>query len=593
MGELDNFNFKDKDIEDLLSSIDGLLDNIEQYHEEEKAMAGEAKYTVNLDEYRENGFREPQIQEIAAGMKANLPVAMYAKDCYTWQQMREIRLGLMEELNVRQYMNPMYSYGQMHQIRMGLKYHLPIEKYAKLVYSASDMKLRREKLFQEAYQKCPNGYAYTDVDVETELEIRISDDCMSAYILVEEKLPKDFPLSELKRILQQQDIVSGYEEINLAKIVAGQATDKELLVARGRDPQQGKDGYYKLHFQSAFSGGLKKLDDGTMDYASIAVTDKVFPGQLLAVYQEALEGIPGNTVTNIPLPAFSGKDPKPLTGSGIAKGKDLISYYAVKEGYVSYNEEEQTIHIGPVCVIRGDVSRDSGKIDINGTVHIVGSALDQAVIHATGDIIVDGYATNAEICAGGNVLIKGGMRGGNKGVIEADGKVMGNFFEAAEIKAKRTVESNLFLNCLIETEECVFAKGDKGRILGGCIAAAIGVEAEAVGNQGKVPTEIHVGDLRWIDGRIDELCQCQEQISDQIQKKVGAEQFKAELSKNWELMALQADLEHLQTVRKKAMDAYIRVTGRLQSNVVLTINQERKEYRDNVSNVTFTAGKKE
>ncbi len=590
MGELDNFNFKDRDIEDLLSSIDGLLDNIEQYHEQEKTITGEARYKVNLDEYREKGYREPQLQEIAAGMKANLPVALYAKDCYNWQQMREIRLGLMEELNVRQYMNPMYSYGQMHQIRMGMKNRLPVEQFAKLVYSASDMKARREKLFQEAYRNCPSGYAYTDVDVETELEIRISDDCMSAYVLVEEKLPKNFPLSELKRILQQQDIVSGFDEINLAKIAAGHATDKELLVARGKEPEQGKDGYYELHFQSAFAGELKKLDDGTMDYAGIPSTDKVFPGQLLAVYKEATEGIAGNTVTNILLPAASGKSQKPLTGSTVAQGKDHNSYYAVKEGYVSYNEEDQTIDIYPVCVIRGDVSQDSGVIDIAGAVHIIGSAVDHAVIHATGDIIIDGYATNAEICSGGNVLIKGGMRGGNQGVIEAEGKVMGNFFEAVEIKAKRTVESNLFLNCLIETEECVFAKGDKGRILGGCIVAAIGVEAESIGNQGKTQTEIHIGDLRWIEGRIYELYQCQEKLSNQIQQKAGSDQLKIDLSENQELMDLQADMEHLQKVRQKAMDAYIKVTGKLQSNVLLTLNREKKEYRDNISGVMFTAG---
>ncbi|MGN1145252.1 MAG: hypothetical protein ACI4R5_02305, partial [Acetatifactor sp.] len=109
------------EVNELIHTINGLIElaNGELIETDDGGLV-EAEQ-VDWQAINEMGLFESQLQEIELGLKQNLPVGIYAKDCYNWKQMREIRCGLLSKVDVGIYKNPLYSDEQMKEIRLGLE----------------------------------------------------------------------------------------------------------------------------------------------------------------------------------------------------------------------------------------------------------------------------------------------------------------------------------------------------------------------------------------------------------------------------------------------------------------------------------------
>lgn len=79
---------------------------------------------------KDKGFSKNQIQEIEEGLKAGLPVEVYAQKEFLAIQMRQIRLGLQSGLPVEWYANLKYDWFQMEEIRKGLESGANVSIYA-------------------------------------------------------------------------------------------------------------------------------------------------------------------------------------------------------------------------------------------------------------------------------------------------------------------------------------------------------------------------------------------------------------------------------------------------------------------------------
>ncbi len=594
LDQLDVMPSNDAEITDILSTIDELcqLDPAAPEPEEKEDLSPDFELTEAGMAKR--GFHESQIQEVMLGIRQGLPAEVYARDCYNWKQMREIRLGLRDGLDTTLYEEPLFSAGQMREIRLGLRDGLDVSSYAGLMYATADMSLMRRKLLSAVYREEPEGFGREILDEESQIRIRISDDAMKAYITLPEQ--SAYTIREIKKILINHEIVHGIQEDKLRNLVQQKAYGRETLVAEGNLPQMGEDGHFHFFFNKLLPESPKVHEDGSVDYTGVVVADKVKKGQVLARYHRGYKGNPGETVTGVYIEGGGGKKLPPFSGVGFSMDEETGTYTAATDGYVVLDEDQHILSVQDVLLVEGDVNRYNGNITYDGIVQIKGSVSDMAVITASGDVIVEGAVAGAEIKAGANVIIKGGVNANGNGHIQAGGKVMANFFEYANIEARGRIEANYFLNCIAQTDNILVARGSKARIMGGEITAARAVESVIIGNYGEKSTTIDVGNVSWIEKRMlkyqqehfkvnkecRQLTEGKKKLTGLLGDDISASNAlyqkicRALEVKEQRKTALEWEIDYFTNVKNHARHAYVKASGGIREGVTVILNGKRQ-----------------
>lgn len=610
-------------IESLLNSIDGLLvsEKSEQPPAQENSVPTEipGSFDSSMDitaeklysaEFLEQvGFNEPQISEINLGLTAGLPVMAYAKPSFTWKQMQEIRFGLEEGLDTTVYENPLYSVDQMHELRMGLLNKVDVSLYNNLVLSGTDMHKIRMELASNAYRTHPTGWARRITDENSGLVIRISDDCMNAYITLPDNVKGRFSVPRVTKILRQHEITFGILQAELERFCRDNPRDVEIKIAHGQIPKKGVDGHYEAQNTKPSQSAPSIREDGTIDYSRVKVTEAVKEGQPVVIYYPATPGEIGSTVTGIVLDEGNGHDLPPLTGQGFRFDKESNTYLASYAGNVTFHVEDYTLNIWKSFTIDGDCTRYTGSTEYDGTVLVKGDVRNMAKIKASGDIIIEGTVGSAELYSGSNIIIRGGVNADGKGLIEARGNITGSFFESANLKAGGNIVGSYFLGCQAQTDNKLLAKGGKALIQGGTISAAIGVEAFNIRPYGGAKTAIILGDTSDLLIRRQEIIKKITKSTNEVRKLRDGKYkliqvFGTELvlkqaiyqktcqaleQKELELSDLEGQSDRIEAIIQNTMTSYLKVTGTLQAGILVNICGYKKLYERPIYNRKLTA----
>lgn len=602
------------DVESILNTIDDFvsmagLEKQENPSDGQEACEEQAP-KIDVEELKEKGFLDSQIHEIVLGGEEELPVEVYAKECFNWKQMREIRYGLLEKLNTEVYENPFYSAEQMREIRRGLSDKLDVSQYAKLYFSVTDMHGIRKKLMAEVYAKCPDIYDRVIPDEDTGISIQISANCMEAYLTVPKDSTQTLTVACIKNLLKRHEIEYGIMENAIHTLASSEIRETAVKVAEGKISAPGKNGWYELFFQNSIQSGPNVLPDGSVDYSNINIVDMVSVGRILARYHRAEAGQNAVTVNGLEVEGERGEELALLAGTGIKADADRGIYYAADNGYATYNEATGTLNVFNMYVIQGDVTYNSNCLEYDGNVHIFGSVRNRAVIRAKGDVLIEGSVEEADISAEQNVIIKGGVNGGLGGQITAGGAVKSSFFESAKVRAKGGVEGNYFLNCDIQSDDKIIARGNKSKIIGGKIVAAIAVEASVIGTYG-TRTMIIVGDLEWLRGRLRKLYAQKESNEETIEKLLEGKQKLRNLfgdrdaegkslyqktcsaisTKEDEQRDIDKEIKRLNRIIGNAGHAYVWAIRKLQQEVFFSINGRKKHLDAMDKGVRLTGAK--
>lgn len=265
------------------------------------------------------------------------------------------------------------------------------------------------------------------------------------------------------------------------------------------------------------------------------------------------------------------------------------------------DEKEGTLNVWDVLFINGDINRYNGNISYDGMIHIRGAVSDMVKIEAAGNVVVDGYVEGAHIRAGENIILRSGMNGCGIGVLEAGGRIAGNFFEGVTMYAGGSVEGNYFLNCKIRTDKSLIARGKRSRIVGGTIQAGCFVETCSLMKSGQ--TVVEAGNPSWLEEKLrktDEKLSKTREESRQLaegkkklltlfgekeaQKNVLFHKICIALNMKEEeeklLMGEKSCLEH--SIRK-SKGAYIKIYGKVQEGVVLSVCGKAKRVEKDIS----------
>lgn len=288
------------------------------------------------------------------------------------------------------------------------------------------------------------------VEPEWEPRLRVSHDNLQAFLtiqrikgktyeildtppqrelLVRARITKDedpvIELEDLKEFLKSKNIVYGIQEDNLLKLISTNEP-LELLVAQGEKEVPSQDASIKAVYLEEESELEEDEDDENFieRVARHAVTS-VEAGQLIAEVIPPVEGKPGRDVYGR---IIKPKEPKEITltaGNGVEVDKNGRRAYALINGRPEISGSRVSVH--PSYVLSGDVDAKVGRIVFKGDVQILGSVQDEMSIEATGQVIINGYAANATIIAGSNVIVQRNIVGGTVragGMSTVSGKVI-------------------------------------------------------------------------------------------------------------------------------------------------------------------------
>lgn len=325
------------------------------------------------------------------------------------------------------------------------------------------------------------------------MEVNVSSDKMLAFC-------RFYPPSNNGKLLSMEDIIS---DLKMQKIVVGIDDDEikkfleerkyctNYILAKGVPPVNGTDAKIEYFFNTNPNLKPKKNEDGTVDYHELNTISRVEEGQLLAKLHEAVKGQPGQDVFGVAIPARQEKNLKLEFGNNITISEDKTEIYSQVTGHASLVQGK--VFVSDVYEVPADVDNTTGDITYNGNVSIKGNVKSGFSVKAKGDIIIDGVVEGAILSAGGQIIVKRGIHGMNKGKVEAKGNIITKFIENATVVSGGFIEAGSILHSQVSAANEVRVSGKKGFVTGGVIRAASLVEAQIIGSDMGTITRVEVG----------------------------------------------------------------------------------------------------
>jgi hypothetical protein len=374
---------------------------------------------------------------------------------------------------------------------------------------------------------------------DAELSMRVSDDRMTAWLtLIPAEGGERISLVVLNGLLRANNISHGILQHEIDAALACGACE-DLVIARGDPPVEGVPARFES-LLDAKQHALSHVDESAVvKYRDLSHLLLVQPGDRLMRRFPPVQGTNGIDITGQvafakPLPDllfgddFPGAAPDP-------HDPDLL--LAVIDGQPSLIRHGVTVN--PVIEVPG-VDLSTGSIKFEGTIHVNGDVISGMRIEVTGDVIIRGTLEAAEVIAGGNVAVEGGIIGhadarpgahvlpADTARIRCKGSLQALFIENAHVEAGDSifVERSTRQCELIALNDIVVGKnGSKvSQIVGGVSQAKHLIKALVLGSAAGVKTRIQIGFDPFVDEQIaSNERQMQKKVEelDQLQKLVA------------------------------------------------------------------------
>ena len=440
--------------------------------------------------------------------------------------------------------------------------------------------------------------------------LRITQDGMEAYLILPiPEVDVEYTREEIALLLETKGVVKGIKEDKLELARKDKIYNREILIAQGKEPIEGSDGWYEYKFQREFSRRPEIMPDGSANYFRMQLLATVNEGDVIAVYHPAIQGEDGYTVKGAPRNAKRTRDLPPLKGKGFERSPDGLSYLSSLDGRVEVRGDKITV--SQVYEIPGDVDIAIGNIDFRGDVMIHGSVRLGLSVHAGGSLTIDGIVeAGVNLSADKDILLKSGMMGDSRASVITKGNLFCKFIEYAQVTVGGSIQAEALLSCDVECGNKITLTGDRGRILGGRVRAVRGIEANTIGNQREVVTIAAAGVESDVYRRLKLLEHKQEvtqkklqMIEDEImeyEKKFHAlhmtpkendmtkmNLIRAKIKESAILSQNQIELEELSELSERAKEAKIKVYSAVYPGVLIMIDDFNLPIKELQKNVYF------
>ena len=394
--------------------------------------------------------------------------------------------------------------------------------------------------------------------------ITFSDDEMEASLefLPPEEEGEKMTFDQVKAAISEKGVVYGIDDDIIKELIREAAYNKKMYFARGIPAQDGIDGEIILLFESEH-GGTPTIDkDGKVDYKALDLFSTVKAGEKLAEKKPATQGAPGYTVRGREIKPRSGKEVKLPKGKNIGYDNTLMNAFARINGKVEYIN--QMIIVSGSYTVKGDADLSVGNIDFDGDVVIMGNVISELTIKASHNIEVYGAVEGAKLIAGGSIVLRRGIQGSDKGMLEAGENISAKYIERAVAQAGGRIIVDSMVHCHAESGDSITAQGRHGSIIGGSAKAQNCISAQNLGSLSGNKTDIAVGIAPTKRARLKYVHSELDRLKDELDKLEKAGKFLSQTD----------NITEKQQLMKKSV-----VLGKIR-NVALI-----KEYSEEIKNI--------
>lgn len=338
--------------------------------------------------------------------------------------------------------------------------------------------------------------------------VKVSRDRMSATLsLTPPQGGNALTLEQVRAALTEKGVSAGiWEDALAAAVTAGQADELEVAVGKKAVPGTHTQ-FEPLVAQT--SDRHPHVDEHDMtDFRDLGDLVVVKAGTPLMRRIPPTAGEPGFDVAGTVI------TPKPGTSWPFAPGLKGVEFDPADHDLLLASVTGQ-----PVMVSRGvkvdpnmvlpQVDISTGNVKFDGVVNVKGDVRDGMKITTTGDVFVGGSVEAAEIEAGGNVVIKGGVIGHS----DYAGDSTANSWFSAKVHAKGSISARYAENANLEADVDVMLDdyamhseitalnhvvvgkpgSRKGRCMGGHTKAAIAIRVAESGSEAGMTTVLQAG----------------------------------------------------------------------------------------------------
>ncbi len=345
-----------------------------------------------------------------------------------------------------------------------------------------------DKEVAEETAKMPKDFSWGDG-----LSLDVSACKMSARLELSVEYAECYSANDLYRFLRGNRVIYEINKSQLQKIIDNKIFNEPVLVSKGLQLQNGKDGYVDWKVDLSILDGAKLVEHGgQVDWKDQHHVLQVEEDELLGILIPPTNGEPGKNVYGEAIPSKPGKPAKFPAGKGVRISEDGNELYSEIKGVVC--REGEKISVTTTYSVEGDIDFKSGNVNYGGTVMITGSVLTDFKVEAGNDIHINGIVEGAILIAEGNIFINGGIQGDQKAKITAGGDVTAKFINNATVTAgKDVVVSGAISNSIIKANKRVLLDGPKTTIVGGEITAEEEISASVIGSELGVKTKLELG----------------------------------------------------------------------------------------------------
>ena len=297
--------------------------------------------------------------------------------------------------------------------------------------------------------------------------------------------------SELKNLIEQNGVKYGIIEKNIEIALKARLYCMDILVAKAKLPVNGSDAEIVYSFNAEKTLKPTMSEDGSVDFHKLDMIESVKEGQLLATLIPIDYGEPGKDVYGNMIRPKKVRNKRLRHGKNIHLSDDKLRMYSDVSGNVTLVND--MVFVTDTYTIEGDVGPSTGDIDYDGAVEVKGNVITGYTVKATGDITVNGAVEGAMLISEGKIVLKRGMQGMGKGVMEAKGDVISNFIESATVKSGGAIYTDAIMHSNISANGDVIVNGKRGLIAGGSVKTTTKIETKVAGSTMGTQTELEVG----------------------------------------------------------------------------------------------------
>lgn len=325
-------------------------------------------------------------------------------------------------------------------------------------------------------------------------QLLVPTDGMRAEILVKNPLSEEdlAAYEELVEYLERKGIVFGLTEEARTRGKLLLTASGHYLVAEGVRPQRGKDGTVRYLFEEEVHKHFVEEPESEKELFGILHIPEVRAGDVIAEVLPPEEGVPGKNIFGKEVPAPPGRPAKIRAGKNVEvleDGRIAVAKVAGRPVVVG-----KTLSVLPLFEIDGDVGPATGDVRFVGSVVVRGTVRAGFTVESEGDVEVWESVEAATIKAQGNVRIRGGFFGGEKGFLEAQGNVIVKVVESATVKARGDILiEEAALHSFLSAGRNIIVRGKKGLLAGGVARAGNLIWVKVLGSPMGTKTEVSVG----------------------------------------------------------------------------------------------------